>query len=230
VEWYWQWKSEDSERYIPVFNATASYSGGPRVKSRLGNWLSWLWVFAVFLSPSVPYIGPLPLLLLPFQFIIHLSSFHSTLYMFKHWSYYVKPYNTRIFCETSSSQAGECKYESPGAHRHVISCNLTDVSEVLTAYIIRILVKCETTRLSTPEDCHILFLHSCSYKLLRRVLTKWWNKSSARCDIQRKVSVKHRLTLSHIKVMDIFDLSTRIKIIVIRGCGFKIPNSNFSQQ
>jgi hypothetical protein len=96
-----------------VVNILALYSGGPEFKSQPGDWLSWLRSFAVFLSPSRQMLGYylklyhdcfLPN---PFQFIIHLSSFHSTLHSLRYWNSVenkLQIYKLRIILESWKSR------------------------------------------------------------------------------------------------------------------------------
>jgi hypothetical protein len=81
----------NNERRGRVDNTSASYSGCPWFKSRPGNSLSWLRLFMVFFSPSRQILGLYlklghdHFLIHPFQFIIHLSPIHYTLYILNHW-------------------------------------------------------------------------------------------------------------------------------------------------
>jgi hypothetical protein len=78
--------SDFADRHGRVVNIPASYSGGLELKSRPGYRLSWLTFFVVF-SVHVGELRDSSLKLvhdsfLPnsFQFIVHLSLFHSTVY------------------------------------------------------------------------------------------------------------------------------------------------------
>jgi hypothetical protein len=79
-----------TERLDRAVNTSASYSGSPGLKSRSRDRLSWC--FVVFLSSSRhmdsrPYLKLGHDRILPhhFQFIIHVSPFHSTLYSLSYW-------------------------------------------------------------------------------------------------------------------------------------------------
>jgi hypothetical protein len=83
-----------TERLGGVINALASYSCGPGFKSRPGGWLSWLrvsWFSSIALGKfrdgylKLSHDRFLPR---PFQFFIHSSPLHSTLYNF--WESVVK--------------------------------------------------------------------------------------------------------------------------------------------
>jgi hypothetical protein len=88
-------KAHLTEGHGQLVNNPASYSGGPRFKFRPGDWLSWprFHGFSQSLHANtriVPYIRSQPTPSLSFQFIIHLSSFHSTLYSLSYWESIVK--------------------------------------------------------------------------------------------------------------------------------------------
>jgi hypothetical protein len=85
-----------SESRGQMVNIPASYSGGPGFKSRPGDRLSWLRYFVVFLSSSKQMQGSTSklgydhFLPHPFQFIIHLSSYHSLQYSLSYWKNIIK--------------------------------------------------------------------------------------------------------------------------------------------
>jgi hypothetical protein len=91
-----------TERCVQVFNTLASHSGGPVLKFRLGDQLSWQ-VFVVFLGLSrqmpVQYLklGHERFLPHPFQFIIQLPSFHSTIYILSYWESVLNKLKTSCF-------------------------------------------------------------------------------------------------------------------------------------
>jgi hypothetical protein len=77
------WRTS-SERRGRVVSCPASYPGGPRFKSRVGNRVSWgCSCFPNSLKENagiIPKVGHDRLLLNPFHFFIYLTPFHSLLY------------------------------------------------------------------------------------------------------------------------------------------------------
>jgi hypothetical protein len=84
------------ERSGQVVNTAASYAGVPGFKSRSGDQLSWLRIFHGFSQNQGQYLDCTMkldndrFLANPFQFIVHLSPFHSTLCSLSYWESVLK--------------------------------------------------------------------------------------------------------------------------------------------
>jgi hypothetical protein len=94
----WKYQLSFTERRSLAVNTPASYLGDPRLKTRPGNRVSWLSFhdFPLSLQANGRYrtlkLSHDRFLLNPFQFIVHLSLFHSTLYRssLSYWKSVVK--------------------------------------------------------------------------------------------------------------------------------------------